>query len=490
MDVGSEQSISRSRLASPKAILAQRQNAWMIGFEHLAWLDRIQQRQQALQAFIARGEYPRVLLVQSNPLEFLAGFMAACLCECPVFLGNPSWRAQEWQQVLTLAQPHLVWSCLRLPEIDQPAPPQSTEQGWIMIPTGGSSGQIRFAIHTWSTLSASVDGCQRHFFGQERQAINSCCWLPLYHVSGLMQFMRSLLTHGQLVFLPKDSFEDGPCRPPQVAAFLDPTSRLPQSYFLSLVPTQLQRLLQQDHSRLTWLAHFRTILVGGAPPWPGLLHAARHHRLRLALTYGMTETASQVATLKPEDFLQGQTHNGQALPHVQITIEDQQYHPLPPDQMGQVIIQGRSLYQGYYPQRCTDLDRLMTHDLGYFNAQGDLHIVGRSSRTIISGGENIFPEEIEAALLGTGMLKDAAVLGQFHAEWGQIVTAVIVPRSASFLLADLKRTLREQLSSFKQPKQWVVLSTLPRNSQGKINQTLLMEEIQADLQANNKPSSG
>lgn len=302
-----------------------------------------------------------------------------------------------------------------------------------------------------------------------------------------MQFMRSLLTHGSLILLPKHCFDNETSLAPEIATFLNPNSEQPHQYFLSLVPTQLQRLLQQGNVRLTWLARFHTILVGGAPTWPALLQVARQHCLRLALTYGMTETASQVATLDPEQFLQGQTDNGQVLPHTQITIADEQHQSLPPHQIGQVVIQSSSLCRGYYPQRFADPDRFVTDDLGYFNDQGDLYIVGRSSRKIISGGENISPEEIEVALLGTGMVRDATVFGQPHSKWGQMVIAVVVPRSASFSLAAVKRTLRDQLSSFKQPKQWIVLSTLPRNSQGKINQTLLREVIQAYLCANNRP---
>jgi len=470
---------------SPKEIFDQRQDAWIVGLNHQAWLARIEQRQQALQKFTARDAYPRILLVQSDPLEFLAGFMAACLCECPVFLGNPSWQASEWQQVLALAQPHLIWGNSPLPEMDNPRLSQPLEQGWIMVPTGGSSGKIRFAIHTWSTLTASVRGCQRHFFGTELEAINSCCWLPLYHVSGLMQFMRSLLTHGHLLLLPQHSFDNNTPLAPAIADFVDPASIQPQQYFLSLVPTQLQRLLQQGNQRLAWLARFQTMLLGGAPAWPELLQLARQHHLRLALTYGMTETASQVATLDPEQFLLGETHTGQVLPHAQITIEDEHHQPLSPNQIGQVMIQSSSLCWGYYPHPFASSDKFSTDDLGYFNDQGDLHIVGRSSRKIISGGQNIYPEEIEDALLGTGMVKDATVLGQPHSEWGQIMIAVVVPKSAAFSLPALAMLLRNKLSSFKQPKQWLVLPTLPRNPQGKVDPILLNEAIQAYSQNQN-----
>lgn len=464
---------------SPKTVLQQRQQSWILGLDEQTWLERIHQRQRELEAVIDREGYPRVLLVQSDPLEFLAGFMAACICDCPVFLGNPSWQHTEWQQVLNVVKPHIIWDKSLLPRINIPALGTTNldEKGWIMVPTGGSSGKIQFVIHSWSTLAAAVDGCQRHFFGNALGAINSCCWLPLYHVSGLMQFMRSLLTHGQLILLPKHCLTATVSLSPQVAAFLEPHSEQPQQYFLSLVPTQLQRLLQQGHSRLGWLARFRTILLGGGPAWPSLLQVARQHSLPIALTYGMTETAGQVATLAPEQFLQGKDHNGQVLPHVQLTIEDAQAHALSTHRAGNIVIQSAALCKGYYPQRFPSFDKFSTDDLGFFNHHRDLHIVGRLSRKIISGGENVYPEEIEAALLSTKMVKDAAVWGQSHPDWGQMVTAVVVPVSANFSLNELKSILQKQLSPYKQPKQWHVLSTLPRNPQGKVDLFLVRQAL-------------
>lgn len=466
-------------LGSPQEIW-QRQD-WIIGLNNQILLERIQQRQQELQDVIERDRYPRVLLVQSDSLEFLAGLMAACLCDCPVFLGNPHWQRSEWQQVLHLVKPHVIWDSSQLPQLDipEPTPAKPEEKGWILVPTGGSSGQVRFAIHTWATLAASVEGCQRHFFGDEWGAIHSCCWLPLYHVSGLMQFMRSLLSYGKLILLPRHCFPPTPSLTPDVAAFLDSQSEQPHPYFLSLVPTQLQRLLQQSDSRIQWLARFRTILVGGGPTWPALLQAARQHHLRLALTYGMTETAAQVATLDPDQFLLGAAHNGHVLPHAQIAIKDEQHQGVLAHQTGQVVIESTSLCKGYYPQLFVSDHKFFTDDLGYFNDQRELHIVGRLSRKIISGGENVFPEEIERLILGTGIVKDATVFGQPHPDWGQSITAVVVPAVDSFSLAALQVLLKTQLSPFKQPKQWHVLPRLPRNPQGKIDQSQLRKVLQA-----------
>jgi O-succinylbenzoic acid--CoA ligase len=178
----------------------------------------------------------------------------------------------------------------------------------IMIPTGGSSGKIKFAIHTWDTLMASVRGFTQYF---QLNKVNSFCVLPLYHVSGLMQFMRSFTTGGKLAILPFKELDSS-----QIYNIE------PSEFFISLVPTQLQRLLEKP-DLITWLSQFETVLLGGAPAWNELLEKARFYRIRLAPTYGMTETASQIATVKPDDFLNGKISSGQTLPHAQITICNQ-----------------------------------------------------------------------------------------------------------------------------------------------------------------------
>ncbi|MGB6299775.1 MAG: AMP-binding protein, partial [Rivularia sp. (in: cyanobacteria)] len=133
---------------------------------------------------------PKILLNERQPTRFLALFIAACKANCPVFLCNPDWGKQEWQQVFDLVKPDIPNAQFPIPHAQSPH---------IMIPTGGSSGKIKFAVHTWDTLTASVRGFQKYF---EVEKINSFCVLPLYHVSGLMQFMRCFITGGKLIVLP------------------------------------------------------------------------------------------------------------------------------------------------------------------------------------------------------------------------------------------------------------------------------------------------
>lgn len=365
--------------------LKQRNDDWLIGYDTRQFNRNVEQLYLEL-TDLSHSEIPKVLLAEHEPMKFLAGFIAACAAGCPVFLGNPNWVKQEWEQVFKIVQPDLIlghgdWGLT----VRNYYPSQSPIiKSGIMIPTGGSSGKIRFAIHTWETLIASVQGFQQYF---QLQQINSFCVLPLYHVSGLMQFIRSFTTNGKLVI---QSFKE-------LELVEKPTIDL-SDFFISLVPTQLQRLLQNS-TLAAWLSKFKTVLLGGAPPWNELLQQARFNAIQLALTYGMTETASQIATLKPEDFIKGYNNCGQVLPHAKVTIHSLEGELLGANQTGIINIQAQSLALGYYPELKQDDFKL--DDLGFFDAQGYLNIVGRSSNKIITGGENVYPDEVEATIRAT-----------------------------------------------------------------------------------------
>jgi len=421
-------------MAPPLSLIQQALDRdWLIG------LDQTQFHTQFHQSYTDLAPLPDptpILILELDPTRFLARFLATLATSHTAILGNPHWTTSELNQALTLTQP---------PHPSHPL---------ILIPTGGTSGHLRFATHTWDTLSAAVWGFQQ-FFG--RSPIHSCCVLPLYHVSGLMQGMRSLLTAGTLAFHPFKSLERGIL--PALA---------PKDFFLSLVPTQLHRLL--NHSSTTaWLQQFSTILLGGAPPWPTLLDQARHQGLLLAPTYGMTETAAQIATQKPADFLAGKA-GYQLLPHAQVSLRE-----------GIIHIQTKSLALGYFPDFFAPDQPFCTDDLGYLDEAGQLHVVGRASDKIITGGENVFPAEVEAAIRATGLVDDVAVVGVGDRHWGEAVTAIYIPRHADITPTQLKLALTPTLSRFKHPKHWIPTPSLPRTPQGKLNRSALQALAQPHI---------
>jgi o-succinylbenzoate---CoA ligase len=411
-------------------------DGWLVGMDGKAIIDRAE---QILAAYIT--ERPHFTsIATSDPLEFMATLMAGCRLNLPIFLGNPSWGTLELEQVSKLTALNLA-----------------QHRQLIMLPTGGSSGVIKFATHSWETLGAAVRGFQEFY---EVENINTVCTLPLYHVSGFMQLCRSLLTDGKLAII---GFHELCVDPVKLTKQLEL-----ENYFISLVPTQLVKLLEINS---TWLAQFGTILLGGAPPSTELLKSASGARLRLALTYGMTETGSQVTSLKPAEFLAGNRSCGKALPHVRVEVlaDDELTNNKSPqsDRVGSIRIRADSLMLGYFP----NLDRQVEFepdDLGAIDEDGYLTIVGRNSNKIISGGENIHPIEVVEAIMATGLVADVWVVGLPDRYWGQAVTAVYVNRELPVAAAILSAAIVGKISKYKLPKYWVSVDRIPRNSLGKI----------------------
>ncbi len=407
------------------ALFCQRlQAGWLVSSQGKSIIDRSHQRL----ADFERSQLQFISISTTDLTEFIADFMAGCRLGIPIFLCNPHWGDTEWAQVSNLT--------------NQVNPRQ--HQNTIMIPTGGSSGEVKFAIHTWETLTASGWGFQE-FYGVEH--INGVCTLPLYHVSGLMQLVRSILTDGKLLVTNFQQL----CTNPNLI-----TSQIElEDYFISLVPTQLAKLLDLD-SR--WLARFKTILLGGAPANVELLTRARAAQLPLALTYGMTETASQITSLKPAEFLAGNNSCGLALPHIKIKLRSPNC---------ELQIEAKSLMLGYFPLlnllACFEPD-----DLGSFDVAGNLTILGRNSGKIITGGENVFPIEVIDAIMGTGLVADVWVLGVPDRYWGQVVVAVYVENNITVSADILSQAVAGKISKYKIPKQWISVSQIPRNAVGKV----------------------
>jgi o-succinylbenzoate---CoA ligase len=411
------------------------QAGWLVGHDGATIIDRA----EWLITKFRQNRPNFISIATADSIEFIAQLMAGTRLGLPIFLGNPLWGAVEWAQVASLT-----------------AQVEPQHQHLMMIPTGGSSGVIKFVTHTWATLSASVCGF-REFY--DLTAINTICTLPLYHVSGLMQLCRSLLTDGKLFIV---NFHEL-CNELDTQIDRIEVDR----YFISLVPTQLTKLLDVDTQ---WLGRVQTILLGGAPSSGELLTRARTANLPIALTYGMTETASQIASLKPAEFLAGHNSCGSVLPHAQIEIISaiDRDRSLELELNASALrIQAKSLMLGYFP----DLN-LPTYfepdDLGTFDKKGRLTILGRNSNKIISGGENVFPIEVVNAIMATGLVTDAWVVGVPDRYWGQAVTAIYVPKDSSVSAAILAAAIANEISNCKIPKHWISVSKIPRNALGKI----------------------
>ena len=375
----------------------------------------------------------RVLISEADPRKFMTAFAQAVAGEAEVFLCDPRWGAGERAKVDSLFQAAV------------PVPPAETAgDGWLMIPTGGTSGRLRFARHDARTLGAAVRGFVQHFGVSQ---VNAVGVLPMHHVSGLMAWMRCALTGG--VYRPLDwkAIEGGevPALPVKV-----------HGWMISLVPTQLERLLHRP-ATIEWLKKFRVIFVGSGPTWPELLDKAAEHRLPLSLGYGMTESAAMLTALRPEDFLAGTRSSGKLMPHATVQTNAD----------GVIVIGGESLFRGYYPQWRVP-GEFVTEDGGLIDRAGHLHVTGRRDSVIISGGEKVEPLEVEAVLHSSGEMPEVVVLGVPDEEWGQVVIAAY-PAASEPKLKKVAEVMNRLLSPAKRPKIFVPLATWPVNDQGKVN---------------------
>jgi len=296
--------------------------------------------------------------------------------------------------------------------------------------------------------------------------------MPMFHVGGLAIAWRSVINGTTLTLLPKFDEQE------VLNAIASEKVTL-----ISLVPTMLNRLLENPN----WqnLQKLRAILLGGAPASPELIARCLQLNLPIIPTYGMTETASQVTTLLPHEVALKQGSSGLPLFGNRLRIVDLEDcdQELSMGEIGQILIQGSSVMDGYLNQPESNPIQdgwLHTGDLGYLDGEGYLYVVSRRSDLIISGGENIYPTEIESILLSHPAIAEACVVGICDREWGEVVAAVIVSE-AQLSLAEIRSFCEQKsLARYKLPKLIYIWESLPKTASGK----LLRQEICDRLEPN------
>jgi o-succinylbenzoate---CoA ligase len=295
--------------------------------------------------------------------------------------------------------------------------------------TSGTSGAPKPVVLTYGNFEASALG-SAVALGLDRDE-RWLCPMPLTHVGGLSIPIRSAI-YGTTVVLPGRFDVDA-----VLAELMHPGRRIT---LVSLVPTMLARLLDAGLARPPTL---RWALLGGGPLPEALLVRARAAGVPVAPTYGMTEACSQIATF------------GWPLVGVELRAAAD----------GEILVRGSIVAPG----AASSDGWLHTGDLGRFEDRGRLQIVGRQSDTIISGGENVAPAEVEAVLMEHPAVADAAVFGRADPEWGEAVCAIVVARDGGSVdAAELRELCAGRLARFKVPKEFSFARSLPRTASGKL----------------------
>lgn len=313
-----------------------------------------------------------------------------------------------------------------------------------VVPTSGSTGQSRSVILTHGNVAAAVAGSQSRLGNTARER-----WLlllPLHHVGGLSILWRSAAAGGTVVL-------GGAFDPRSAVAALSTVD------WVSVVPTMLVRMLDVlpvggDFARL------RGALVGGGYAPVDVLGQALDVGIPVLATYGMTEACSQVATMTPGQQRAELGTVGRPLDGYAVSLSSD----------GEILVEGPAVSPGYLGGAGRS-GPLKTGDLGHFDGAGRLVITGRRKTLIISGGENVDPERVEAVIAGHPAVDDVAVFGVDDEEWGERVVAAIVwadgPDDA------LAETVRAELQPWEIPKEWRTVEAIPRTRIGKIDRSQL-----------------
>lgn len=285
--------------------------------------------------------------------------------------------------------------------------------------------------------------------------------LPPYHLGGLAPIYRSAL-YGTAVVVP------GTTDP-------EPLADRAHSHAVSgvsLVPTLLDRLLETEAGLPDSL---RFVLLGGGRIPPSLVARALERDVPVHPTYGLTETASQVATATPAEAASDPGTVGKPLVVTDVTIVDDAGDPVDPGEVGEVVVSGPTVTPGYYAdpeanERAFGPHGFHTGDRGAIDTDGRLTVGGRRDDRIVSGGENVDPQAVAAVIRSIPAVEAVAVVGLEDPEWGERVAALVVPDPGADLdAADVEAHCRDHLAAPEWPKTIAFTNQLPRTASGTVD---------------------
>jgi len=326
--------------------------------------------------------------------------------------------------------------------------------------TSGTTGLPKGVILTYGNMFASAAGSAFNLGVLPGDRWLAC--LPLFHIGGLSIVIRSVL-YGTGMVLHRQFDERA----------LSASLRRDGVTHVSVVATMLQRLLDVDPGPCA--PQVRVVLVGGGPVPEALLQRAAELGYPVVQTYGLTETASQVAPLAPADAIARLGSAGKPLVTTRLRVD------APAGEPGEILVSGPVVTPGYFrrPEATGVAIRggwLHTGDIGRLDADGYLYVLDRRDDLIVSGGENIYPAEVEALVLRHPAVREAAVVGLPDSAWGQVVVAAIVGDD-DVVPEEIQEWMRERIARFKVPSRIERLQSLPMTASGKVQRRIVREML-------------
>ena len=425
------------------------------------------------------------LLIQVEKTEAVLSLYLACLRAGVVFLPvNPGYTATETEHFLTDAEPALVVAdrpvagarVVTLAELmaqaagasaDFADPAHGPDDLAAILYTSGTTGRSKGVMLSRENLASNAEALVGLWRFTEADVLLHA--LPVFHTHGLFVATNCALYSGASLI-----FQAGFAPDAVLAA-------LPEATVMMGVPTFYSRLLADPRLTRDRCRGMRLFISGSAPLSPAT-HAEWQERTGHAILerYGMTET--NMITSNPYEGARRAGTVGMPLPGVEVRVTGPDGAPVAQGEAGSIEVRGPNVFHGYWrlPEKTAEEFRdgwFVTGDLGAFDSQGYLSILGRAKDLVISGGLNVYPAEVEAALDDLPGVAGSAVIGVPHPDFGEAVVACVIPAKGAVVEeAVLRGALRDRLAAFKIPKRVLVMAEFPRNAMGKVQKAELRKQ--------------
>lgn len=360
-----------------------------------------------------------------------------------------------------------------LAELSSPRPTPSAaleNRDVMLVTTSGTTGVPKGAVHTADSMAANMQ------ISVAAQAITAddvvLCTLPMFHVGGLCIQLLPALAAGATVIL-QERFDP--------AAWLAAVAQFRPTLAL-MVPATLRAVIEHSHWASTDLRCLRAVHAGSSTIPTALIEAFHARGVAVAQVYGSTETGPTSAVLPIDEAMQKLGCAGVPAAGVALEIRKPDAHGV-----GEVLVRGPNVMRGYFNTEASGLDGhgwFATGDLGYVDADGALWIVGRAKDMLISGGENIYPAELENVLADVPEIAEAAVIGTPDPRWGEVPVACVVRKPGAMLdEAQVLKYFEGRLARFKHPRRVVFVDALPKTAMGKVEKAKLKAGLKVITQA-------
>ncbi|MCL4746382.1 MAG: long-chain-fatty-acid--CoA ligase [Burkholderiaceae bacterium] len=387
-------------------------------------------------------------------------------CTPSVLVLDPAFEREaaaiDWSAAVTLVcDPHCEWLGSYANDA-LPATGAGDRDPLLLCYTSGSTGRPKGVVLSHEALLFNaINSTHMHALRATDVVLTS---LPLFHVGGLNNQTLPALHAGACVVLhpkfdPNAAFD----------AIRDEAVTL-----TCLVPAQLDMMMTSERWQTEDWSRLRMIATGSTLIPERVSNAVHAKRVALVQIYGSTETCPIATYLPTEDAMRLPGSAGKAAVHCEVRVAAADGAECARGEIGEILVRGPNVMSGYWGMPESSAQALRegwyhSGDAGYFDAEGFLHVTGRLKDVVISGGENVYPAEIENLLVEHPDVCEAAVVGQPDERWGEIVVAVVVRRAGSTLdEAGVRESLRDRIARYKHPRRVVFVDALPRTALGKV----------------------